>query len=85
MTDRQVAGLCKAFPNSSSKDTKLSKTQFSKIIQSGRFLGRLFGLLRKVGLSLMKHVLTSLAKSVLIPLALTAATSVADVGTHRKS
>ena len=38
----------------------------------------------KVGLSLMKNVLQSLAKSVLIPPGLTAAASVADRGIHKK-
>ena len=37
------------------------------------FLGRLFGPLLKTGLPLMKNVIKPLAKSVLIPLGLTAA------------
>ena len=41
LTNRQVANLSKAFPNNSS--TKLSKTHLSKMIQSGGFLGRIFG------------------------------------------
>ena len=41
-------------------------------MQSGGFLGRLFGPLLKSGLSLMKTVRTSWAKSVLKPLALKA-------------
>ena len=53
---------------------KLSKTQLSKMIQSGRFLGGNFGPLLKTDLQLMKNVLQSLAKNVLIPLGLTAAT-----------
>ena len=44
-----------------------------KIGQSGGFLGRMLGLLLNTGLSLMKNVLNSLAKSALIPLVLTAA------------
>ena len=46
------------------------------------FLGRLLGPLLKVGLSLMKNVVTPLAKSVLIPLRLTAAA--ADAGILKK-
>ena len=61
LKNRKVAGLRKAFANSSSKDTKLSKTQISKIIQSGGFLGRFLRPLLKVGLLLMKSVLKSLA------------------------
>ena len=39
LTDRQVASLCKAFAIKSPTNTKFSKTQLSKIIWSGRFLG----------------------------------------------
>ena len=41
LTNRQVSSLRKAFANHSSADIKLSKTQLSKMMQSGRFLGRL--------------------------------------------
>ena len=54
------------------------------MIQSGGFLGKLLGPLLKTGLSLIKNVITSLAKSVLIPLGLTAAASSADAGIHKK-
>ena len=40
---RKIANLCKAFANKSSADIMLSKTQLSKMIQSGGFRGRLFG------------------------------------------
>ena len=70
--------------NNSSKDIKLSETQLSKKIQSGGFFGRLLGPLMKVGLPLMKNVLTLLAKSVLVPLGLTAAASAVDVGIYKK-
>ena len=43
LTNRQVSNLCKAFTNKSSTDIKVSKTQLSKMIQSGGFLGRLLG------------------------------------------
>ena len=62
-----------------STDLKLSKVQISKINQSGGFLGRLLGPLLKTGLPLIKNVINPLAKSVLIPLGLTAgAASAAD-------
>ena len=54
------------------------------MIQSGGFLGRLLGSLLKTGLPLMKSVIKPLAKSVLIPLRLTAAASAADAGIHKK-
>ena len=38
----------------------------------------------KTGLSLIKNVVKALAKSVLIPLGLTAAGSAADAGIHKK-
>ena len=54
------------------------------MIQSGGFLGRLLGPLLKTGLPLIKNVIKPLAKSVLIPLGLTAAASGADAGIHKK-
>ena len=84
LTNRQVANLRKAFANHLSTDIKLSKIQLSKMIQSGGFLGRLLGPLLKTGLPLIKNVIKPLAKSVLIPLGLTAAASAADAGIHKK-
>ena len=43
ITNRQVANLGKVFANYLSTDIKLSKTQISRMIQSGGFLGRLLG------------------------------------------
>ena len=83
LTNRQVSNLWKAFANHSSADIKLSKTQLSKMIQSGRFLGRLLGPLLKKGLSLIKNVIKPLAKIVLIPLGLSARASAADAGIHK--
>ena len=84
LTNRQVSNLRKAFANYLSTNIKLSKTQLSKMIQSGGFLGRLLGRLLKAGLPLIKNVIKPLAKSVLIPLGLTAAASAADAGIHKK-
>ena len=42
--NRQVPYLRKVFPNYFSTNIKLSKSQLSKMIQSGGFLGRLLGL-----------------------------------------
>ena len=55
------------------------------MIQSGGFLGRLLGSLLKTGLPLIKNVIKPLAKSLLIPLGLTAAASAADAGMHKKN
>ena len=84
ITNRQVSNLRKAFSNHLLADIKLSKTQLSKMIQSGGFLGRLLGPWLKTELSLIKNVIKPLVKSVLIPLGLTAAASAADAGIHKK-
>ena len=60
------------------------KTRLSKMIKSGGFLGGLLGPLLKTRLLLIKNVIKPLAKSVLIPLGLTAAASAADAGIHKK-
>ena len=84
MTNRQVVNIRKAFANTSSIDIKLSKTQLSKMIQSGGFLGRLLGPLLKIGLPLIKYVIKPLAKSVLIPLGFTTAASAVDTGIQKR-
>ena len=78
LTTRQKTKLRNAFNNNMSTDLKLSRAQISKIIQSGGVLGRLLGPLLKTGLPLIKNVINPLAKSILIPLGLTAAASAAD-------
>ena len=85
LTDRQVANIRKAFANNLSTDIKFSKAQLSKMIQSGGFLGKLLGPLLKTGLPLIKSVIKPLAKSVLVPLGLTAVASAADAGIHKKN
>ena len=84
LTNREVSNLRKSFSNHSSPDIKLSKSQLTKMIQSGEFLGRLLGPLLKTWLPLIKNVIKPLAKSVLIHLGLTAAASAADAGIHKK-
>ena len=79
LTNTQVANLCIGFANKSSTDIKLSKTQLSKMIQLGGFLGRLLGPLLKTGLPLMKNVIQALTKSVLAE-----AASAADEGIYQK-
>ena len=54
------------------------------MIQSGGHLGKLLDTLLKTGLPMMKSAITPLAKSVLIPLGLTATASAADAGIHQK-
>ena len=84
LTNRHFVNLREALESYLSTDIKLSKTQISKMIQSGRFLDTLLGPLLKTELLLIKHVIKPLAKSVLIPLGLTAAASSADAGIHKK-
>ena len=59
-TNRHVENLRKAFANKPLTDIKLSKTQLSKMTQSGGFLGRLLGPLLKTGLPLTKNVIKPL-------------------------
>ena len=80
LTNRQVANIRKAFANHSSSDIKLSKTQLSKMIQSGGFLGKLLG---KLPGPLME-VAMPLAKNVLAPLGLSAAMSAIDGSIKKK-
>ena len=84
LTNRQVTNLRKGCASHLSTDIKLPKTQLSKMIQLGYFIGRILGLLLKTGLPLMKSVIQPLAKSALIPLGLTAAASATDAGIHKK-
>ena len=78
LTNRQVANIRKA--KNTSTDIKLSKTQLSKMIQSGGFLGNLLG---KLAGPLLK-VAMPLAKNVLAPLGLSAAMSAIDGSIKKK-
>ena len=80
ITNRQVANIRKAFANHSSINIKLSKTQLSKMIQSGGFLGNLLG---KLAGPLMK-VAMPLAKNALAPLGLSAAMFAIDGSIKKK-
>ena len=84
LTTRQKTKVRNVFDNNTSTDLKLSKAQISKIIQSGGFLGRLLGPLLKTGIPLIKNGIKPLAKSVLIPLGLTAGASAVEAGIHKK-
>ena len=84
LPNTRVSNIRKAFSNHSSTDIKLSKIQLSKMVQLGRFLGRFLGPLLKTGLPLIKVVIKLLAKSVLIPLGLTAAASAADGSINKR-
>ena len=81
LTTRQTTKLRNATENNMSTDIKLRKAQISRIIQSGGFLGPLL----KTGSLLIKNVIKPLAKTVLTPLGLTAAASVADVGIQKNT
>ena len=81
LTNTQVLRLRKGYANNFKK---LSKTQLHIIGQSGGFLGRILGPLLKAGFPLRKNTLNPLAKSVLIPLGLTAIASTADAAIQKK-
>ena len=80
LTNRQVANIRKAFAKNTSTDIKLSKTQLSKMIQSGGFLGNLLG---KLAGPLMK-VAMPLAKIELAPLGISAAMPAIDGSIRKK-
>ena len=80
LTTRQKTKLRNAFNNNMSADIKFSKTKIVKIIQSGGFL---VSLLSKLAGPLMK-IAVPLAKNVLAPLGITAATSALDAGIKKK-
>ena len=80
LATRQKIKLRNAFNNNNSTDLKLFKSQISKIIQSGEFLG---SLLSKLAGPLIK-VAIPLAKNVLAPLGITAAASAIDAGIQKK-
>ena len=84
LTNTQLLKLCKAFTNNSSANIKLSKTQLHKIVQPGVYAGKHLGPLLKTGLLLIGNVLKLSAKSVLIPLGLTAAALPTDAVIHKK-
>ena len=63
---------------------KLSKTQLHKIGHSGGFLGRPLELWLKTTLPLARNILKQLAKSVLMPLGLTAVASATDAAIHKE-
>ena len=74
LTNTEVLRLRKAFANSSSANIELSKL--------GGFLCRLLGPLLKTGLPSIGNVIKPLAKSISIPLGLTAAASATDLAIH---
>ena len=84
LTTTQKTKVRNAFNKNMSTDLKLSKAQISKIIKSGGFVGRLLGPLLKIRLPSIRNAIKPLAKSVLIPLGLTATASAADAGIHKK-
>ena len=84
LTNRQAANLRETFANNSSSDIKVSKNQLSNTLQSEGFLGRRIDPLLKPGLPLMKNLMKPLAKSVLIPIGLSAASPAADSEIHKK-
>ena len=85
LTNTQVSKLRKAFTSNSLANIKLSKTHLYIIVQPGGFLGRILGPLLKAGLPLIRNVLKSSAKSVLIPLGYMAAESATGADIHKKT
>ena len=85
LINTQVLWLRKSFGNGSSANIKLLKTQLHKIGKPGGVLGIYLEPLLRTGLPLMKIALKPLAKSVLISLGLTVATSTRDAAIQKKN
>ena len=83
LTNTQISKLPKAFANNSLANIKLSKAQLHKMGQPGGFLDSLVVPLRMTALPLKGNLLKPLAKSVLMPLGLTAAVSATYVAIHK--
>ena len=79
LTTRQTTKLRNAIENNLQTDIKLRKTQISKIIQSGGFLGKILGSLLKTELPLLKSVIKPLGL-----LGLTVTSSAIDLGVQKK-
>ena len=77
---RQKTKLRNVLNNNTSTNTKFSKAQVTKIIQSSGYLG---SLLSKLAGPLMKVAVPS-AKNILAPLGITAAVSAIDAGIQKK-
>ena len=67
LTNREVSNFPKAFANNLSDNIKLSKTQLSNTIQSAALPSKIL----KTELTLMKNVIKTVAKSIVVPLGLT--------------
>ena len=78
LTQKQITKLRNNIENNLQTDIKLSKAQISKIIQSGRFLGKILGPLLKTGLPLLKSIIKPLGF-----LGLTVASSAIDAGVQK--
>ena len=81
LTNTQISKLRKAFANNSSVNIKLLKTPLYKI---RRIFRKTFEPLLKAGLPLIGNVLKTLAKSVLMPLEITAVASATDAVIDKK-
>ena len=73
LTNGKIPSLCKTFTYNLSANMKLSTTHFSKKIHVGEVPGINIGALMKAGLPLIKNIIKPLAKSLPVPLRLTAA------------
>ena len=84
LSNIKISRFCEDFPNGSSANITLSKTQLHKIAQTEGFLSRPLGPLLKTGLTLIGSVLKPWAKRFFTQLGLTAVPSATDAATHKK-
>ena len=88
LTNTQVSRLLTAFANNPSANIKLPKPQLHEIGKPGGFLCRVLGQFLKTAFTKRFHLIGNvpkpLAKSILIPIGLTAAGSATDTANHKK-
>ena len=65
LTDTQVSKICNAFANGTSANLKFSKTQLSKIVQSGGFIGLNYLIAPIKGLTSLLQFINNKLKNVL--------------------
>ena len=83
LTDNEKKDITKVIKSYENREILLKETTKNLSIQEREFL-KFLRPLTSSGLPLMKNLLTPLAKSVLIPLALTSATLATDGGIQKK-
>ena len=84
VTNNERGYIIKLMKYLENREISLKKTNEKTNSHKGKLLRKLFDPLIKVGLTLMRNVLTPLVKSVLLPLRLTIAASATNAAVQKK-